>query len=419
MVIDMNDSLLVTFDQIRDFLSGTTEVTFAPMGDDAARYHFISGVLSRFGYKTLGRPDKGLIRRYLERTAGYSRAQIARLVHRHGQDGGLSQRYAAPQAGFRRRYTAADVALLAEVDSLHGTLSGPATRVLLERACGIYGDVRFERLAAISVAHLYNLRKLAAYQAVRRHWTKTRPTPARIGVRKPPRPDGQPGFIRIDSVHQGDQDGIKGIYHINAVDCVTQWELVATVERISENYLLPVLETLLDGFPFTVLGFHADNGSEYINRTVAKMLSKLNIELTRSRPRRSNDNALAETKNGAIVRKHLGYSHIPQRYALQVNAFCAEHLNPYLNFHRPCFFAVEQLDAKGKIRRHYPQDQIMTPFEKLKSLPNIPAHLKPSITLQSLEHIARQMSDNQAAQQLSIARTQLFQSIYRRSKTAA
>lgn len=419
MVIDMNEARLSTLEQICDFLAGTADVRFTAAPDDAARYRFIAGVLERFDYARRGRTDKGLLRRYLIRVSGYSRAQLARLLRRHAEDGVLAQRYAAPTAGFHRRYTAEDVALLAEVDTLHGSLSGPATRVLLERALRVYGDPRFERLADISVAHLYNLRQRAAYQALRRHWTKTRPTPVSIGVRKPPRPDGRPGFIRIDSVHQGDQDGIKGLYHINAVDCVCQWQLVATTERISEAFLLPVLETLLDGFPFTILGFHADNGSEYINHTVAKLLTKLNIELTRSRPRRSNDNALVETKNGAVVRKHLGYAHIPQRFARQVNAFCAETLNPYLNFHRPCFFAVEETDAKGKIRRRYPQDQIMTPFEKLKSLPHAAVHLKPGHTLQHLEKIARQMSDNQAAQRLNTARAQLFQSIYRRSKPAA
>ena len=419
MVIDMNDSQLTTLDQIQAFLTGTIAVEFAPNSDDTARYRFIAGVLARFGYRRLGRAGKGLIRRYLKRTTGYSRAQVARLLRRHRKEGGLSQHYAAPTAGFRRKFTSEDVRLLAEVDTLHGTLSGPTTRVLLERALRVYGDARFQRLAGISVAHLYNLRKLTAYQSVRRHWTKTRPTAVMIGVRRPPCPEGRPGFIRIDSVHQGDQDGIKGVYHINAVDTVTQWQLVATCERISEIFLLPALQTLLDGFPFVILGFHADNGSEYINRQVAAMLTKLNAEFTKSRPRHCNDNALAESKNGAVVRKHLGYSHIPQCFATEVNAHCAEHLNPYLNFHRPCFFATEQLDAKGKIRRRYPQDQIMTPFEKLKSLPKAAAHLKSGITLQILEHTASQMSDNQAAQQLNTARAKLFQSIYRRSKTAA
>jgi len=391
MVIDMNDASLTTLAQLREFLAGTADVTFTSSGDDGARYRFIAGVLRRFGYPALARPEKGLLRRYLARTSGSSRAQLTRLLRRHEEQGGLSQRYVAPTAGFRRRYTAEDVALLAEVDSLHGTLSGPATRVLLGRALRLYGDQRFERLAAISVAHRYNLRQLTAYQSVRRHWTKTRPTPVRIGLRKPPQPEGRPGFIRIDSVHQGDQDGFKGLYHLDAVDCVSQWQLLATAERISEAYLLPALQTLLEAFPFQILVFHADNGSEYINHTVAKLLHKLNIELTRSRPRHSNDNALVETKNGAVVRKHLGYAHIPQRFASDVNAFCAEHLNPYLNFHRPCFFAVDEVDAKGKIRKRYPADQIMTPWDKLRSIPGVEHCLKPRLTLDTLQHQASQI----------------------------
>ena len=419
MVIHMNDSQLTTLGQIRDFLAGASAMVFTQKSDDAARYRFIAAVLTRFRYAALGRADKGLIRRYLMQLTGYSRAQTARLVRAFRKVGVLAQRYAAPTAGFRRKFTPEDVRLLAEVDTLHGTLSGPATRVLLERAVSVYGDGRFQRLAGISVAHLYNLRQLTAYRRVRRHWTKTRPTPVAIGLRKPPCPEGRPGFIRIDSVHQGDQDGLKGVYHINAVDTVTQWQLVATCERISEAYLLPVLKALLDGFPFEILGFHADNGSEYINHRVAAMLTKLNAEFTKSRPRHCNDNALAESKNGAVVRKHLGYDHIPQRFATEVNAFCAGYLNPYINFHRPCFFAVEERDAKGKVRKRYPYKNIRTPFEKLKSLPNAASHLKPGMTLQILEHAAQQMSDNQAARLLNEARTKLFQSILRRSKSAA
>jgi hypothetical protein len=59
-----------------------------------------------------------------------------------------------------------------------------------------------------------------------------------IGTRRAPAPEGRPGFIRIDSVHQGDLDGAKGLYHINAVNCVTQWEVTATVQTISEAHLL-------------------------------------------------------------------------------------------------------------------------------------------------------------------------------------
>ena len=240
-----------------------------------------------------------------------------------------------------------------------------------------------------------------------------------IGERRAPVADGRPGFIRIDSVHQGDREGINGVYHINAVDGETQWAPVATCEKISEAYLLPVLEQLLDGFPFQILGFHADNGSEYINHPVAKMLDKLRVEFTTSRPRHSNDNGLVETKNGAVVRKHFGYEHIPQHWANEVNALGRDCLNPYLNFHRPCRFPASVTNAQGKTRKRYPLDGVMTPFEKLKSISAMVSFLKPSITLDALEIESKRLADNESAKPLQQAKQQLFLSIHNRSKVAA
>ena len=290
----------------------------------------------------------------------------------------------------------------------------------MERAYGIFGDARYQRLATISVAHLYNLRQRPNYQHQRQVWTKTRPTIVPIGERRAPTPNNRPGYLRVDSVHQGDLDGIKGVYHINAVDCVTQYEGIATCEKISEAFLIPVLEALLQRFPFQILGFHSDNGSEYINKFVAKLLNKLLIEeQTKSRSRHCNDNAQAESKNGAIVRKHLGYSHIPQCFAAPVNTFCSDYLNPYINFHRPCLFAEIISDAKGRQRKRYPYKLMMTPYEKLKSLPKPEQYLKPGITFPQLDAQASAISDNEAAQRLNDARTILFKTIFNRSKAAA
>lgn len=419
MVIDMNEQKLNTVAQLRAFLGGTDEVQFEPFGEDSKRYAFIAEVVRRPRYRGLTRGDKGVVMRYLQRTTGYSRQQLTRLVGRVVRGEALAKRYTAPRQGFPRKFTTRDVALLAELDALHGTLSGPATKCLLQRAVTRFGDPRYARLAAISVAHLYNLRRAQGYAARRRHWTKTKGQGVSIGLRRPPAPQGRPGFIRIDSVHQGDQDGVKGLYHINAVDCITQFEVVATCARLSEAYLLPVITALLASFPFQILGFHADNGSEYINHTVAQLLEKLRVEFTKSRPRHSNDNGLAETKNGAIVRKHLGYSHIPQRFANDVNAWCRDFLNPYVNFHRPCFFAETTIDEKGKIRKRYRLEDMMTPYEKLKSLPQARTFLKPGVTFAALDQLATCISDNEAAQQLNQARTKLFHSINRRSKHAA
>jgi transposase InsO family protein len=407
----MEEAKLQTLEQIRAFLGGTSEVSFRIPKDE--RNQFIERVFKRFGYAPNGRADKGVLLRFIERMTGLSRQQVTRLVSQYCKDGKLSKhpQRAVPANGFSRHYTLTDVALLAEMDVLHGTLSGPATKKLMERAHRVFGDVRFERLSVISISHLYNLRGSPPYQNKRRHWSKTNPTGVPIGKRRAPRPNNTPGYIRIDSVHQGDQDGVKGVYHINAVDCVTQMEFVATCEKISEAYLLPVIRQLLDGFPFVILGFHSDNGSEYINYQVAAMLDKLRVEFTKSRPRHSNDNALAESKNASVVRKHFGYAHIPQFCASLVNDFCADHLNPYVNFHRPCFFPETITDAKGKERKQYRYKDIKTPYDKFKSLPDAGQYLKPDITFEQLDALATKMSDNDAALALNNARKKLFKDI--------
>ena len=418
MVIDMNDQQLLTLAQLQAFVDGTVAVDFQVTGEE--RYGFIARTLRRFGYARLKRRDKGVVLRFLGRVSGYSRQQLTRLVERVCSQAPLLKRYRASRTSFARTFTSADVLLLAHTDTLHGTLSGPATKKLMERAYRVFADARYERLALISVAHLYNLRKRTGYLRRRQVWTKTRPVTIPIGERRAPAPNNRPGYLRVDSVHQGDQDGVKGLYHINAVDCVTQYEGVGSCERISEAYLIPVLAELLASFPFVILGFHVDNGSEYINRHVAELLNKLLIEeFTKSRSRHSNDNAQAESKNGAIVRKHLGYSHIPQRFAALVNAFDRDYLNPYVNFHRPCLFAETITDAKGRQRKRYPYKLMMTPYEKFKSLPLAEQFLKPGITFSQLDALAGAMSDNEAAERLNKARATLFKTIFNRSKTAA
>jgi transposase InsO family protein len=419
MVIQMNDQHLQTLAQLQAFLDGTVAVDFVLSAEE--RYGFIGRTVRRFSYRSLKRAHKAVVLRFLERVSGYSRQQLTRLVKRSGAERApLLKRYRGSRTSFSSLYTGADVLLLAHTDSLHGTLSGPATKKLMERALRLFGDRRYERLAAISVAHLYNLRQRSGYQRHRKLWTKTRAVTIPIGTRRAPAPNNRPGYLRLDSVHQGDQDGLKGVYHINAVDCVTQFEAVATCERISEAYLIPVLEEMLASFPFLIRGFHSDNGSEYINRHVAEMLNKLLIEEhTKSRSHHSNDNAQAESKNGSIVRKHLGYSHIPQRFARVVNEFCREHLNPYINFHRPCLFCETITDSKGRQRKRYPYKLMMTPYEKLKSLPTAEQFLKPAITFELLDALARSRTDNQAAERLNEARAKLFRSFSNQSKSAA
>lgn len=408
--MSLNTDPLQTLDDVRAFLEGSLAVSFsAPSGP--AQRDWIARTLHRFGFRTLGRADRGLLLAFLRKVTGVSRAQMTRLVAQWRQSGALPDRRGPPAASFTRRYTDADIAALVALDRLHGQLSGPATRKLAERAFHRFGEARYERLASISVAHLYNLRRSAGYKRQRGRIEPTRSVQVPIGLRRRPQPNGQPGFLRVDSVHQGDFDGVKGIYLINLVDAVTQYEAVFAVSRISELFLIPILETALATFPFTIRGFHTDNGSEYINRRVAALLDKLNVEFTKCRARRSNDNALVESKNASVIRKHLGYSHIPSRFADLVNTFTTTVLTPYLNFHRPCFFPQVIVDDKGRQRRRYPHSAINTPYEKLKTLPNAAGHLKPGVTFERLDELAYAMTDSQAAERLNQRREALFNKI--------
>ncbi len=184
----MDETRLRTIEQLQQFLSATPEVAFtAPPAGSAAdnqRYEHISRVLARFDYPQRSKRERGVVLAYLRRTSGYGRAQLTRLVARW-TDNRVAQhprvkRYRAPAAPFARKYTATatatDVELLVEMDRAHEDVCGPAVAHLLQRAHTVYGDPRYERLADLSVSHLYNLRKRADYQARRLRAHRHRPS---------------------------------------------------------------------------------------------------------------------------------------------------------------------------------------------------------------------------------------------------
>lgn len=403
---------LISIDQMEAFLTGSQAIAFTIATTKDERYQFVENQLNRFAYSRLKRRKKGIMLQFLAKVSGYSRQQLTRLVQRYLQNGQL-QRFQKTLNGFEQFYTAGDIQLLAQLDQRHDTPNGFMVKKLCERAYREFDDLAYERLTNISVSHIYNLRNSAGYKKYRCHYEKTKsPKGVHIGERRKPQANGKPGYIRIDTVHQGDLDGRKGVYHINAVDEVTQFEVVISVEKISESYLIPVLKILLDTFPFIIINFHSDNGGEYINNMVAKLLKKLLIEFTKSRPRHSNDNALAEGKNAAIVRKTFGYTHIPQHYAKRINQFNQQALNPYINYHRPCLFPTTVVGKKGKQKKKYEYKNMMTPYEKFKSIPDAKQYLKSGVTFDKLDDLAKSMTDNEAADYLQQQRKLLFKYIH-------
>ena len=181
--------------------------------------------------------------------------------------------------------------------------------------------------------------------------------------------------------------------------------------RNRKDYLLPLLERIINSYPYRIINFHADNGSEYINQKVAEMLNRLLIKLTKGRPRHTNDHALVETKNGWVLRKWMGYSHIKQEHAQRINDFYFGFFHEYLNFHRPCAFPIEVMDRKGKIKKKYRYQDYQTPYEKLRSIPDVRKYLKEGITLEMLDKVAQRYTDNEMAEKVQLARDKLFDKI--------
>jgi transposase InsO family protein len=374
-------------------------------------YRWIEETLKRFQYIILSKKEKGLIRRYLMKITGYSRSQLTRQIKQYRNTGQVKiKEY--DRHKFEKKYTPQDISLLAQTAQVHDSPNGAALKKTLERMVGEYGKEKYLNIANISVSNIYNLKKKVPYLRSINFYQKTHKGKGKaIGQRCKPQPEGRPGYLRVDTIHQGDREGQKGVYHINTVDEITQWEVIGATEKITEEYLLPLLEKMIANYPFRIINFHCDNGSEYINQKVVEMLNRLLIKLTKGRPRHTNDNTLIETKNGWVVRKWLGYSHISKEHASNINEFYFGFFYEYLNFHRPCAFPSEVIDHKGKIKKKYYYQDYQTPYEKLRSIPEVQKYLKDGITLEMLDEIARRNTDNEMAEKVQLARDKLFDKI--------
>ncbi len=239
VIVEMKTRAGLSLEQIRAMLAASEEVEFK--GKNRAEvYAWVDQTLRRVRYQDLVRSARGLVRKYVAKMTGLRRAQVTRLIGLY-----LNGEPVKPKPyrrnRFRRKYTRADVDLLASVDEAHQTLSGPGTQQILRREFQEFGKKEYERLSKVSVAQLYRMRHTQSYRQRLVKYQPTRPSKISIGERRKPRPKGRPGYLRVDTVHQGDLDGVKGVYHITAVDEVTQWVVLGSVPQISEAYLLPVL----------------------------------------------------------------------------------------------------------------------------------------------------------------------------------
>jgi len=410
MNILMNDSQIVSMQQVEESVGSMTSPVFSFASHKEA-YAWVSKALDRFGYHAKGtrrlpKKEKMAIRKYLARYTAYSRSQITRLIKEKKKTGTLTYGKGRKRNRFKKIYTVHDATLLAEADNAYRRMSGDAMRKIFQDEFIVYGKQEYERLSRISHGQLYRLRGTNGYRETSLTVGRTVAVSRSIGIRKKPQPDGKPGYIRADTVHQGDLDGVKGVYHVNLVDEVTQWEILFCVDAITEASMAYVLSQALELFPFRIVGFHSDNGGENINGSVSAVLQKLLIEQTKSRSGRCNDNALIESKNGSVVRKHMGRWHIPKYEARKINAFYRDCFNEFLNFHRACAYPTTLVDEHGKKRRVY--EATMTPCQKLLSILSIETYLKEGVTVAALKETMVRMSHIEYAKIMHETKQKLF-----------
>ena len=384
-----------TVDQVRELLDGE-RASEPPVRTRAAAYRLVEQTLRRLDYCSLRKTEKGVVRRFLARGTGLSRAQIDRLLHQYRATGQLRDHRGAPRRPFPRRYTDTDIELLAAVDVLHATPAVPVALKLHARAYHLFGDLRFERLAGISGGHLYNLRRSPVYRSYRAaKITPTRPvlTAVTRGHWKP-QPFEQPGHLRVVSLRP--KVGLEGLHCLAFVDEVTQFRFVSTVDRLDKGGLRQALGGLPRAFPFTVRGFHAGVKPDPVASHIVDLLQPWCEDRIGRSPTRGAD-AQAADRNSPAAR---------------LNAFTRRLLSPFLNYHWLYLFPTEPArNADRAAAQPAGAIDIMTPYERLKSLRRADHYLSPGISFAQLDAVALAMTDHQAARMLTNACLRLFGSI--------
>jgi transcriptional regulator with XRE-family HTH domain len=180
LIISVQAPEKLSLEQMRAFLDGSEEVRFEGRNREEV-YGWVNQTLRQQHYEELKRSGRGLVRRYLAKMTGLSRAQITRLVTMY-REGEAVKPKPYRRRRFAQRYTREDIELLAEVDDAHEVLSGPATHKILQRAHYDFKEPHYQRLAELSVAQLYRLRQSRAYRQRRMAYQATRPT--KVAIRR-------------------------------------------------------------------------------------------------------------------------------------------------------------------------------------------------------------------------------------------
>ncbi len=284
-------------------------------------YGWVERTLVRHEYASSTGRARELVRRYLARMTGLSRAQVTRLIARYRQDR-ARKAVDVSAARFPKRYTRADMRLLASWTRRTGTSAvrppsgfwSATTATMAKPSSSAWRPSRWRSSTGCATG---------AYRQRNTTYQPTRPTviPSASGASRS-RTAGRDTCGSTPCI-KATRTERKGLYHINAVDEVTQWEIVAATAQICEPGCCRCWKrcwsSSRSGFAASIPTTAASSSTT----AWPSLLDKLLIEQTKSRAQHSGDNGLVESKNGAVIRKHIGYGHIAAQHAEAIDSSTA------------------------------------------------------------------------------------------------
>jgi hypothetical protein len=384
------------------------------------RYDYAAAVAMR--YLRSSREQKGWILDEFCAATGYNRKYAIKLLR------GPVPRLALP-AGHGRPpvYGPEDAALLRTcwelADHICSKRLAPFLPELLDklRACGELCDVSLglaERVGHMSAATIDRLLAPDRVLPGGRGRSLTRPG-SLLRNQVPIKTfadwdDAQPGFLEIDLVaHCGSTSAGPFLFTLSTVDVASGWTLCRGVRNRGEEAVFEELAEIRRRLPFPLLGLDADNGGEFINRTLVHYCEDESITLTRARPYRKNDSCHIEQKNWSVVRRLVGYARFEQDALTALNAVYSL-AEDYVNFLQPVLKLVEKTRDGPRVHRRY--DTAQTPYRRLLSLGNLSAATRHDLeTRYDTIHPVRLKSALKEAQtQLSVLATRSHSAVMQR-----
>ena len=368
----------------------------------ATRDELLGALVAR--YREASRAEKGRILTEFAAVTGYHRKHAARLLRAATRPDRARPR---PE---RRLYDEAVrealIVLWEASDRICGKRLKPLIPMLLaamERHGHLALDAEVRaRLEAISAATIDRaLAPARAKTSSRRRRVASSPAIRRsVPIRTyADWDDPAPGFMEADLVaHSGPSTSGAFVQTLVLTDIATGWTECAPLLFREQQLLGEVMTVMREVTPFPLLGFDTDNDTVFINETIKAWCEAAGVEFTRSRPYRKNDQAHIEQKNGAIVRRMVGYRRLEGLAAAEALAHLYRPMRLFVNFFQPSFKLAEKRREGALIRKRYHPP--LTPHQRLVADPRVPQALRDALDAQQAElDPVRLLSEIRAAQQ--------------------